>query len=89
MENDIIPFDLVIITQQQFKSNIYKPAFKELPIGFKNVSDGIKQMSDASFLPLDTKEDNIFFYMYYRRNKDNNEIDVEEFSKVLRKAAIV
>lgn len=84
-----IPFDLVIITQQQFKSNIYKPAFKELPIGFKNVSDGIKQMSDASFLPLDTKEDNIFFYMYYRRNKDNNEIDVEEFSKVLRKAAIV
>ena len=84
-----IPFDLVIITQQQFKSNIYKSAFKELPIRFKNISDGIKQMQDASFLPLDTQENNIFFYLYYQRPVDIDGIDVEEFSKVLRRAAIV
>lgn len=84
-----IPFDLVIITQQQFKSNIYKPAFKELPIRFKSISNSIQQMKDASFMPLDTQEDSMFFYLYYKVTSDTNVINVEEFSKVLRKAAIV
>lgn len=84
-----LPFDLVIISQQQFKSNIYKSAFKELPIRFNSISNEIKQMYEASFIPLDIQENNKFFYMYYKRIEDQPLIDVNDFSKMLRKAAII
>ncbi len=89
LEGHDIPFDLVIISQQQFKSNIYKAAFKELPIRFDCISNKIKQMQDASYVPLDTQKNDIFFYFYYDRKDDSKTINVEEFSKVLRKAAII
>ena len=82
-------FDLVIISQQQFKSNIYKSAFKELPIRFNSISNEIKQMHEASFIPLDIQENNRFFYMYYKCSESQQPIDVNDFSKMLRKASII
>lgn len=89
LQSQNIPFDLIIITQQQFKSNIYKSAFKELPIRFNIISNEIKQMKDASFLPSYTKENDIFFYLYYVRNDEKNPINVVDFSKALRRAAVI
>ncbi len=89
LESHNIPFDLVIISQQQFKSNIYKSSFKELPIRFGHIPDGIKQMQEASFVPLDIQENSMFFYLYYKRENDSDSINVDEFSKVLRRAAVI
>lgn len=89
LEDNKIPFDLVIITKQQFKSNIYKSAFKELPIRFDKATNNIKQMKDASFIPLDYQDEKMYFYMYYRRNDETNPIDVVDFSKMLRKASVI
>lgn len=88
-DDEDIPFDLVIVTQQQFKSNIYKSAFKELPIRFDRETNIIKQMKEVSFIPFDTQEGKkSFFYLYYKR-KNGKKIDVNKFSIVLRKASII
>ena len=88
-EEEGIPFDFVIVTQQQFKSNIYKSAFKELPIRFNSKTNIIKQMKDVSFTPFDTQEDKkTFFYLYYKRC-NGKKIDANKFSIVLRKASII
>lgn len=89
LDGKSIPFDIVIVSQKQFKSNIYKAAFKELPIRFDRISNDIKKMEEASFIPWDTQEDQVFFYLYYKRKKDVDPINVDEFSKMLRRAAII
>lgn len=83
-----IDFDLVIVSTKQFKSNIYKSSFKNLPIRFNNISSVPSEMHDVTFLPLDTQEDDrVFFYLYYKRGKD--EINVLDFSKELQRIAII
>ena len=79
---------MVIVTQEQFKSGLYKPSFQELPIRFNKGPNKIKQMKDVSAVPFDLNEDKkIFFYLYYRRTQEK--LDALEFSKVIRKAAVV
>ena len=82
-----LDFDLVIISTNQFKSNIYKSSFKNLPIRFNNISSIPSIMRDVTFLPLDTQENNVFFYLFYKRN--GNPVDTLEFSKELRRIAII
>lgn len=84
-----LPFDLVIVTQQQFKRNISKPAFKKLPIRFSNIGSDEKCMDEATTIPLDVQDDSGFFYMYYRRKDDEFELDVEDFSKMIMRVAIM
>lgn len=83
-----IPFDLVIISKKQFKSNIYKPAFKDLPIRFNSINSSISKMSEVTFMPLDTQEEKEFFYLFYKRQEDSI-VDIEDFSKELRRIAII
>lgn len=83
-----VPFDLVIVTQEQFKSGLYKPGFQELPIRFNRDSNKTSQMKEVSRVPFDLKEDKkTFFYLYYQRG--NKQLDSLEFSKIIRKAAII
>lgn len=83
-----VPFDLVIVTQEQFKSGLYKPGFQELPIRFNRDLNRISQMKEVSAVPFDLKEDKkTFFYLYYRRTQ--NHLDALEFSKIIRKAAVI
>lgn len=88
LEKHNTPLDLVIISRKQFKSNIYKPRFKDLPIRFKNISTEIHKMSDVTFIPLDTQEEKEFFYFFYKRTNSSC-IDVEDFSKFLSKLSII
>ncbi len=88
LQSKNIPFDLVIISKKQFKSNIYKPAFKDLPIRFNSINSRISKMSEVTFMPLDTQEEKEFFYLFYKR-QDDSVVDVEEFSKELRRIAII
>lgn len=83
-----IPFDIVIISLKRFKSNIYKKAFKNLPILFEDESFDPVEMYSVTHIPLDTLENKDFFYLYYRR-ENKSQLNIEEFSKVLRKAAII
>ena len=86
-ENDV-PFDLVIVTQEQFKSGLYKQGFQELPIRFNHDSSRVSQMKKVSAVPFDLKEDKkTFFYLYYRRK--NKPLNTVEFSKIIRKASVV
>ena len=87
-ENKIL-FDLVIVTQEQFKSGLYKPRFQELPIRFDHNPNRISPMKEVSPVPFDLIKDDkkTFFYLYYKRS--NFELDAVEFSKVIRKAAII
>lgn len=80
--------DLVIVTQKQFKSNIYKKDFKNLPIDFAYSENSITEMHEVTHIPLDTAQSEDFFYLFYRRENDKT-IDVEDFAKELRRAAIV
>ena len=83
-----IPFDLVIVTQEQFKSGLYKPGFRKLPIRFNRELNIVPQMEEVSSIPFDLKEDKkTFFYLYYQRTQ--NSIDAVEFSKIIRKAAVI
>lgn len=83
-----VPFDLVIVTQEQFKSGLYKPGFQELPIRFNRALNKISQMKDVSAVPFDLREGKkTFFYLYYRRG--SNKLDAVEFSKMIRKAAVI
>ena len=83
-----LPFDLVIIFLKKFKSNIYKKAFKKLPILFNDYDAMPVEMQEVTHIPLDTLENNNFFYMYCRR-VDDKTVDIQEFSKVLKRAAII
>lgn len=83
-----LPFDLVVISLKKFKSNIYKEAFKRLPILFNDHNSDPVEMQEVTHIPLDTMENKNFFYLYYRRT-DNKSIDIEEFSKILQRAAII
>lgn len=88
LERVDVPFDLVIVTQEQFKSGLYKPGFQELPIRFYQNSNKISQMKEVSAVPFDLGEDKkTFFYIYYQRTK--NRLDALEFSKIIRKAAVI
>ena len=88
--NHGIPFDIVIISQKQYRSNIYKSSFKELPIRFDNISNIIKPMEEMSQIPWNMEKEDTFFYMYYRYPDDSeNRIDVEDFSKALSRMAII
>ena len=83
-----VPFDLVIVTQEQFKSGLYKSGFRKLPIRFSRELNIVSQMKDVSSVPFDLKEDKkTFFYLYYQRTQ--NSIDALEFSKIIRKAAVI
>lgn len=83
-----VPFDLVIVTQEQFKSGLYKSGFQTLPIRFNRELNIVSQMKDVSSVPFDLKEDKkTFFYLYYKRAQ--NSIDALEFSKIIRKAAVI
>lgn len=83
-----VPFDLVIVTQEQFKSGLYKPGFQELPIRFNRDLNKTSQMKEVSAVPFDLGEDKkTFFYLYYQRTQ--KELDAVEFSKIIRKAAII
>lgn len=83
-----LPFDLVIIFLKKFKSNIYKEAFKKLPIVFNDYDTAPTEMQEVTHIPLDTLENKDFFYLYYRRINDKT-IDIQEFAKVLQRAAII
>lgn len=86
-ENNV-PFDLVIVTQEQFKSGLYKQGFQELPIRFNRDSNRVSRMKEVSAVPFDLKEDKkTFFYLYYQRS--NNPLNTVEFSKIIRKAAVI
>ncbi len=88
LQKNNVPFDLVIVTQEQFKSGLYKPSFQELPIRFNKDSNKIKQMKDVSAVPFNLNEDKkIYFYLYYKRTQGL--LDALEFSKVIRRAAVV
>ena len=67
---------------------MYKPGFQELPIRFNRDSNKTSQMKEVSRVPFDLKEDKkTFFYLYYQRG--NKPLDSLEFSKIIRKAAII
>ena len=83
-----LPFDLVIISLKKFKSNIYKEAFKKLPILFNGYDKEPVEMQEVTHIPLDTAENKNFFYLYYQR-KDNEALDILDFSKMLKRAAII
>lgn len=85
-KNDI-PFDLVIISLKKFKSNIYKEAFKNLPISFGDYNTEPISMKEVTHISLDTTENKDFFYLYYKRK--NKTIDIQEFSKMLQRAAVI
>lgn len=88
LEKNDVPFDLVIVTQEQFKSGLYKPGFQELPIRFNRDLNKISQMKEVSAVPFDLGEDKkTFFYLYYQRTQ--KELDAVEFSKIIRKAAVI
>lgn len=88
LEKIDVPFDLVIVTQEQFKSGLYKPGFQELPIRFNRDLNKISQMKEVTAVPFDLKaERKTFFYLYYKRPK--NPLDALEFSKIIRKAAVI
>lgn len=89
LDENGIPFDIVIVTQEQFKSNLYKTRFQELPIRFNHDSNRILPMKEVSSVPFDLNENKkTFFYMYYLR-KEGHRLDSVEFSKVIRKAAVI
>lgn len=88
LDKNDVPFDLVIVTQEQFKSGLYKQGFQELPIRFNRDSNRVSQMKEVSAVPFDLKENKkTFFYLYYQRTK--NKLDALEFSKIIRKAAVI
>ncbi len=82
-----VPFDLIIVTQEQFKSGLYKPGFQELPIRFNSDLNIISQMKEVSAVPFDLGEvKKPFFYLYCHESK---KIDIVNFSKIIRKAAVI
>lgn len=64
--------DLIIITQKQFKSGIYKPAFQELPIRFCRDKNIILPMKDVSSVPFDLKEEVKPFFICIVSNQISN-----------------
>lgn len=62
-----VPFDFIIITQKQFKSNINKDSFQNLQIKLNNETEDLNKL-----LLFNNKEiiDDKFFYLYYRREKN-------------------
>lgn len=87
-DSNDIPFDFVIISLKKFKSNIYKESFKKLPIVFSPLANHSVEMQEVTHLPLDTAENKNFFYLYYKRKQDHV-LDVQEFSKMLQRAAVM
>lgn len=87
-ENSGIPFDLIIISSKRFKSNIYKESFKNLPIKFYIDNTEPVTMHEVTHIPLDTLEEKEFFYLYYKRDGDKK-INIDEFSKALKRASIL
>ena len=85
-----IPFQLVVITNKYFKSNIQKDSFKNLPIRFRSIGGKIDLMKNVTKILLDIENDknNRFFYLYYNVST-TNKLDVEDFSKALLKAAVI
>lgn len=82
-----LPFDFVIISQEQFKPNILKDRFKKIPIKFPNLCNKLVNMEEVTTIPLDITDTSNFFYIFYKKTADIN-VDVEKFANCLMKAGI-
>lgn len=78
-----VPFDFVIISQDKFKRNIYKPKFKELPILFQSIDNEPRKLDKVSALPMNLEKDDTdpFFYLYYDRSAEV--LNAKEFVTML------
>ena len=77
-ENNHLAHDFVIIEASQFSSGFAKPDFSKTPIIFNSSSeDGIETDFETVAKPLQPNEQGRkkFYYLFYRRQDDNEEID--------------
>lgn len=85
-ENNHLAHDFVIIEASQFSSGFAKPDFSKTPIIFNSSSeDGIETDFETVAKPLQPNEQGRkkFYYLFYRRQDDNEEIDKAELCKLL------
>lgn len=83
-DNQGIPFEFVVITQNQFKSNINKSAFRKLQIDVGGNSP--EDLEKLVFISDKEAIDDGFFYIYYRRM---HQINIAEVVKELISFAAV
>lgn len=87
-ENQSIEFDFVIIRASQFNSGFSKAAFGNLLIEFDSVKEPKKFKDITNVLKADRSSREKFFYLYYRRNNDNKDIDIKVLAKLMAHVAI-
>ena len=78
--------DFVIIEASQFNSGFAKPDFSKTPVIFNSSSDEVVETDFATVAkPLQSNRPgrNKFYYLFYRRQDDNEDIDKGELCKKL------
>lgn len=78
--------DFVIIEASQFNSGFAKPDFSKTPVIFNSSSDEVVETDFATVAkPLQSNRPGRkkFYYLFYRRQKDNEDIDKGELCKKL------
>ncbi len=83
-----IPFDIVIVSQQQFKRNIYKESFRKLPIRFNRISGDITEKEEVTSVPFYFEKEKPFFYLYYKKT-EGEILDIRDFSIMLSTVAMI
>ena len=74
--------DLIVVSEKQFKRNILKSSFEDLPIKFDDLGE-VRFMKDISPKLLDISDSKKYFYFYYKR-VSNKQINIKDFCKVLK-----
>lgn len=78
--------DFVIIEASQFSSGFAKPDFSQTPVIFNSSKDEIVEADFANVAkPLQSNRPgrNKFYYLFYRRKDETEEIDKAELCKYL------
>ena len=87
-ENQGIEFDFVIIRASQFNSGFSKDAFGNILIRFDSVKEPKKFKEVTNVLKADKSSREKFFYLYYRKQNENKDVDIKVLARLMAQAAI-
>ncbi len=87
-EQNIEPFDFVIVKANQFNSGFSKEAFAKIAIEFNSLNKPCYFEKVTNTLKADKSPREKFFYIFYRRRTKNQAINVKSLAVKLGKIAI-
>ena len=83
-----IDFDFVILKASQFNSGFAKDAFAKIQIEFDTLQKSCFFEKVTNTLKAEKSAREKFFYLFYRRKKQEKKIDLKRLAEILRTIAI-